>query len=149
MKKKKSFLYADKNVVSQKIKEAFSSVLPISLIVIILALTVAPVENGIMLSFLFGVFFTVTGMGLFTLGADKAMTPIGEYVGTNVVKSKKLWIIIPVFFLMGVLITVSEPDLQVLAGQLKETIDSTVLVFTVGAGVGFFLVVAFLRIVSE
>lgn len=147
LKKKKSFLYADKNVVSQKIKEAFSSVLPISLIVIILALSVAPVENGIMLSFLFGVFFTVTGMGLFTLGADKAMTPIGEYVGTNVVKSKKLWIIIPVFFLMGVLITVSEPDLQVLAGQLKETIDSTVLVFTVGAGVGFFLVVAFLRIV--
>ena len=114
--KRKSFFYADKNVVSLKIKEAFSSVLPISLIVIFLALTIAPVENDIMLSFLLGVVFTVLGMGIFTLGADKAMTPIGEYVGVSVVKKKKIWIIMPVFFIMGVLITVSEPDLQVLAG---------------------------------
>ena len=147
MRRKGNFLYTDRTVVSSKIKEAFSSVLPISVIVLILSVTVAPVENGVMLSFLLGVAFTVLGMGLFTLGADTAMTPIGEYVGTTVVKSKKLWIILPVFFVMGVLITVSEPDLQVLAGQLKETVDSTVLIFTVGAGVGLFLVVAFLRIV--
>lgn len=147
MRRKGNFLYTDRTVVSSKIKEAFSSVLPISVIVLILSVTVAPVENGVMLSFLLGVAFTVLGMGLFTLGADTAMTPIGEYVGTTVVKSKKLWIILPVFFVMGVLITVSEPDLQVLAGQLKETVNSTVLVFTVGAGVGLFLVVAFLRIV--
>lgn len=147
--KRKSFFYADKNVVSLKIKEAFSSVLPISLIVIFLALTIASVENDIMLSFLLGVVFTVLGMGIFTLGADKAMTPIGEYVGVSVVKTKKIWIILPVFFIMGVLITVSEPDLQVLAGQLKETIDSNVLLFTVGGGVGFFLVIAFLRMVLK
>lgn len=142
-------MYTDKTVVSQKIKEAFSSVLPISIIVLILAVTVAPVDTDIMLAFLLGVVFTVVGMGLFTLGADTAMTPIGEYVGMSVVKTKKMWIIVPVFFIMGVLITVSEPDLQVLAGQLKETIPSTALILTVGVGVGFFLVVAFLRIVFK
>lgn len=149
MKKRNNFLYTDKTVVSQKIKEAFSSVLPISVIVLILAVTVAPVDTDLMFAFLLGVVFTVVGMGLFTLGADTAMTPIGEYVGMSVVKTKKMWIIVPVFFIMGVLITVSEPDLQVLAGQLKETIPSTALILTVGVGVGFFLVVAFLRIVFK
>lgn len=149
MKKRNHFLYTDKSIVSQKIKEAFSSVLPISIIVLILAVTVAPVDTDVMLAFLLGVVFTVVGMGLFTLGADTAMTPIGEYVGMSVVKTKKMWIIVPVFFIMGVLITVSEPDLQVLAGQLKETIDDTVLILTVGVGVGFFLVIAFLRIVFK
>ena len=142
--KRKSFFYADKNVVSLKIKEAFSSVLPISLIVIFLALTIAPVENDIMLSFLLGVVFTVLGMGIFTLGADKAMTPIGEYVGVSVVKTKKIWIIMPVFFIMGVLITVSEPDLQVLAQQVPSIPNMTLILF-VAVGVGIFLVIALLR----
>lgn len=149
MKKRNYFLYTDRTIVSQKIKEAFSSVLPIAVIVIILSFTVAPVDSGLMLAFLLGVVFTVVGMGLFTLGADTAMTPIGEYVGMSVVKTKKMWIILPVFFIMGLLITVSEPDLQVLAGQLKESINNTVLIVTVGAGVGFFLVVAFLRMVFK
>ena len=149
MKKKSSFFLFDKTIIFQKINEAFASVLPISIIVIILAVTIAPVDSGLMLSFLLGVFFTVVGMGLFTLGADKAMTPIGEYVGMSVVKTKKMWIILPVFFIMGVLITVSEPDLHVLAGQLAETINSTVLIFTVGIGVGVFLVIAFLRVILK
>ncbi len=149
MKKRRTFFYTDRSVVSEKIKEAFSSVLPISIIVLLLSVTVAPVSTDMMLSFLLGVVFTVTGMGLFTLGADTAMTPIGGYVGENVVKTKRLWIILPVFFIMGVLITVSEPDLQVLAGQLKDTINSTVLIVTVGVGVGVFLVIAFLRIVLK
>lgn len=149
MKKKKTFFYADRSILLVKIKEAASSILPVAIIILILSVGLATVYSDMLVTFLVGVFCTVVGMGLFTLGADTAMTPIGEYVGRNVVKSKKLWIILPVFFIMGVLITVSEPDLQVLAGQLADTIDDLVLMFTVGAGVGLLLVVAFLRIVFK
>ncbi len=139
----------DRTIIAEKVKEAFSSVLPISVIVLILCFTFVPLESGTLLSFVTGVILVVIGMGLFTLGADTAMTPIGEYVGTTVMKSKRIWIIAPVCFIVGVLITVSEPDLQVLASQLSETIEFWTLIITVGVGVGVFLVVAFLRIVLK
>lgn len=139
----------NKSIINEKVKEAFSSVLPISAIVFVLCFTVVPLESGTLLSFILGVLFVVVGMGLFTLGADAAMTPIGEYVGTTVMRSKKIWIIAPVCFIVGVLITVSEPDLQVLAKQLVETIDFWTLILTVGVGVGVFLAIAFLRIVLK
>ena len=147
MKNKLNFIRADRTVVSEKIKEAFSSVLPITLIVLALGVSVAPISSGLLLSFIVGAFMVVVGMGFFTIGADTAMTPIGEYVGTSVMRTKKLWIIIPICFIVGVMITVSEPDLQVLAGQLAKTIDPWLLVIAVGVGVGAFLVIAFLRIV--
>lgn len=147
--KKKFVLRMARTATADKIKEAFSSVMPITLIVLVLCVTVAPIESGTFLAFILGAVFTVTGIGLFTLGADTAMTPIGEYVGTAVVKTKKIWLIVPVLFVVGVLITVAEPDLQVLAGQLSETVNNMVLLFTVGIGVGIFLAVAFLRIVLK
>ncbi len=144
-----NFIRADKTIISEKVKEAFSSVLPITLIVLALCVTIAPIESGVFLAFILGAFFVIVGMGLFTLGADTAMTPIGEYVGTSVMRTKKLWIIVPVCFIVGVLITVSEPDLQVLAGQLSNTINPWTLILAVGVGVGVFLVIAFLRIVLK
>ena len=146
---KKFRLGKDRTIIAEKVKEAFSSVLPISVIVLILCFTIVPLESGILLSFITGVFLVVVGMGLFTLGADTAMTPIGEYVGTSVMKTKKIWIIAPICFIVGVLITVSEPDLQVLATQLSNTINFWTLIITVGVGVGFFLSIAFLRIVLK
>ncbi len=147
MKTRRAFIRADKTIISEKIKEAFSSVLPIALIVLVLAFTVCPIDSGVFLAFILGTLLVVVGIGLFSLGADIGMTPIGQYVGVTVVKSKKLWIILPVYFIVGVLITVSEPDLQVLATQLGGVVDKNVLLFAVGAGVGVFLVIAFLRIV--
>ncbi len=147
MKKFLGYFSADKSIISQKVREAFSSVFPISLIVLALCFSVAPIESGMFLAFIAGAFLVVFGMGLFTLGADTAMTPIGEYVGKTVMASKKLWIIIPVCFIVGVLITISEPDLQVLAGQLASTMDKNLLIVSIGVGVGLFLVVAFLRII--
>ncbi len=138
-----------KTVITEKIKEAFSSVMPITLIVLILSVTIVPLETDKFLGFIIGALLTVVGIGLFTLGADTGMTPIGEYVGNATVKSKKLWIIVPVFFIVGVCITIAEPDLQVLAGQLAGTINSWILLIAVGIGVGLFLVVAFLRIVLK
>lgn len=144
-----SFIRADRTIISEKVKEAFTSVLPITLIVLALSVTVAPIESGVMLAFVLGALMVVVGMGLFTLGADTAMTPIGEYVGTSVMRTKKIWIIIPVCFIVGVMITVAEPDLQVLAGQLAKTINPWLLIIAVGVGVGAFLVIAFLRIVLK
>ena len=147
MKKRGYFLSQDKTIISQKVKEAFSSVLPITAIVLALCFTIAPIDSGMFLAFIVGALLVTVGMGLFTLGADTAMTPIGEYVGTSVMKTKKIWFIIPVCFLVGVLITISEPDLQVLAVQLAKTMNQWTLILTVGVGVGVFLVIAFLRIV--
>ncbi len=146
---KKKGLYVDKTIINAKIKEAFSSIFPIFLIVLLLTVTIIPVENGLLLSFVFGAFLTIVGIGLFTLGADTAMTPIGEYVGKTVINSKKLWIIFPAFFFVGIFITISEPDLSVLATQLAGSVNNWVLLITVGVGVGVFLVVAILRIVLK
>lgn len=140
---------ARKNLISSKIKESFTSVFPITLIVLFLSITIAPVDSSTFLAFVVGAFFVTVGIGLFTLGADASMTPIGNYVSKAVIKSKKLWIILPVFFILGVFITISEPDLQILSGQLSKTIDKWTLLITVGVGVGVFLVVGFLRIVLK
>jgi hypothetical protein len=115
----------------------------------VLIFTLTPVDNGTFLAFILGALCVIFGTGLFTLGADIAMTPIGEYVGVSIVKTKRLWLIIPMYFIVGVLITISEPDLLVLAGQLRETIGEWVLIIAIGVGVGGFLVIAFLRIVLK
>lgn len=149
MKRRHGFLLHDKTIISNKVKEAFSSVLPITIIVLALCFTVVPLESGMFLAFIVGALLVIVGMGLFTLGADTAMTPIGEYVGTSVMRTKKIWFIVPVCFVVGVLITISEPDLQVLATQLSKTMQPWTLIIAVGVGVGVFLVVAFLRIVLK
>ena len=91
----------------------------------------------------------IVGMGLFNVGADMAMTPIGTHVGSGLTKSKKLWLLIISCFLMGLLITVAEPDLSVLATYVKGMIDKTALIATVGIGVGLFLIIALLRMVFK
>ncbi len=131
----------------EKIKESAISVLPILLIVTLLCLTVVPVSTDLLLSFLLGSLMIIIGMGLFSLGAERFMTPVGTGIGTSLAKSKKLWIILPVSFFLGLAITVSEPDLQVLA-QTVPHIDTFVLILTVGVGVGFFLSVCMFRILS-
>ncbi|MBE5756859.1 MAG: DUF1538 domain-containing protein [Clostridiales bacterium] len=147
--KKRAFFINDKSIIFEKVKEACVSVLPIAGIVLLLCFSITPIDSGLFLAFLLGVFLVVIGMGLFTLGADTAMTKIGEYVGVSVMKTKKIWIIMPICFLVGVLITISEPDLQVLAGQLANTIDPWVLIITIGVGVGVFLVIAVLRVLLK
>lgn len=128
-----------------KIKESLSSVLPVVGVVFLLCFTIAPVPSGVMTAFMIGTMLLICGMGLFTLGADLAMTPMGEYVGSSTVKSRRLWFIIAVSFVVGILITVSEPDLTVLAEQVP-TVPNLVLILAVALGVGLFLVAAMLRI---
>ena len=111
----------------------------------LLCLFVTPLESSLMLAFLIGTGMIIVGMGLFTLGAETSMTVIGNRIGAALTKSKKLWLILMVSFILGVAVTVSEPDLQVLAQSVPH-IDSTVLIVTVGVGVGFFLTICMLRI---
>ena len=128
----------------EKLLEALKAVLPIIGIVLVLCFSVAPISPSILLCFLLGAVMIVLGMMFFTLGAEASMTPMGERVGTSVTRSRSLPIIIGMGFLLGFLITISEPDLQVLAGQVPA-VPGMVLILSVAAGVGAFLVLALLR----
>ncbi len=132
-------------MLAEKLKEAAASVLPVSAIVAVLCLTLAPVDVGLMLSFLLGSLLLIVGMGLFTLGAEMSMSRIGNLIGAKMTKSRKLWFILLVSFLLGVAITMAEPDLQVLATNVPA-IDKTLLVVTVSVGVGLFLMLCMVRI---
>jgi len=131
-----------------KLKESLISVLPIAVIVLIISFTpLAPLSATEQITFAVCAVFLILGIGLFNLGADLAMTPMGEHVGTGLTKSKKVIVLVSVCFIMGVLITVAEPDLSVLAKQVSDVMNNTVLIVTVGVGVGLFLVVSVLKIV--
>ena len=131
-----------------KIKEALISALPITAIVYILALTPwFHFTAAELISFTVGAVMLILGIGLFNLGADLAMTPMGTTVGSGLSKQRKLSLLLSVCFVLGMLITIAEPDLQVLATQVGAVMNGTVLVYAVGLGVGAFLVVAVLRIV--
>ena len=129
----------------EKIKESLASVLPITVIVLLLSVTFVPMEVGTFVLFLTGAFLLILGMGLFQLGVEMSMTPLGQGVGRRLVKQKSLWVIGFISFVMGMIITISEPDLQVLANQVAS-VPNQVLIYTVAVGVGIFTVAAVLRI---
>ncbi|MBQ2887534.1 MAG: DUF1538 domain-containing protein [Firmicutes bacterium] len=131
-----------------KIQEALVSALPITAIVYILALTpLFEMSQVELITFTVGAVLLVLGIGLFNLGADLAMTPMGAHVGSGLSRQKKLGLLLTVCFVLGMLITIAEPDLQVLANQVSAVMNGTVLIYAVGIGVGAFLVVAILKIV--
>ena len=133
-------------VFKKPLHESLTSVLPVMLIVLVLCFTIAPVPNNAMVAFLLGGVMLIAGMGLFTLGSEMSMIPLGQAVGSEITRRKKVWIITVVGFLIGMIITVAEPDLQVLANQVPA-IENNVIIWSVAVGVGVFLVIALLRIV--
>lgn len=137
-----------RTILFAKVKESLASVLPIATIVFILCFTIIPVPTDLLMTFVVGVVMVIIGMGMFTLGADLSMTPVGEHIGSAVTRSRKLWFIVLMCFLVGAIVTISEPDLQVLAEQVPN-IPNQVIVLSVAAGVGLFLVVAMLRILFK
>ena len=135
-----------RSVLRGKLREALSSVLPLALIILLLCLTVAPLEAGVFLGFLVGCVLLTLGIGFFSLGSEVAMTPMGDYIGAEMAKSRKILVVILMSFCIGALITVSEPDLQVLA-KYVPTVDAPIMIISVATGVGAFLVFAMLRVV--
>ena len=135
-------------ILKEKIMEAFSSVLPITIIVLAISIVFTPMPSGTILMFMAGAALLIVGMGFFMLGADMAMMPMGEGVGIELTKRSNLLLIFPVVFVIGFIISVAEPDLQVL-GRQTPTIPGWILISAVSIGVGLFLVIAVLRILFK
>jgi len=134
----------------EKIKEALISVLPITLIVVFLNFT--PLINFSfkeIFVFVISALLLILGIGLFNLGADLAMTPMGTHVGSGLTKSKSIFLLLFVSFLLGLFITIAEPDLSVLASQVENVMNPTLLVVMIGIGVGLFLVIGVLKILFK
>ena len=133
-----------------KIREALLSALPVTVVVYLLSLTpILDLTAVELITFTVGAVLLVLGIGLFSLGADIAMTPMGTQVGSGLSRQRKLGLLCGVCFLLGMLITIAEPDLQVLANQVSTVMNGTVLICCVGLGVGAFLVLSILKIVFQ
>ncbi len=133
-----------------KIREALVSTLPITMLVYLVAiLPDFSFSRTEMVSFTIGAVLLILGIGFFNMGADIAMTPMGVHVGSGLSRQKTVGLLLAVCFALGMLITIAEPDLQVLANQVSSVMSGKLLVYTVGFGVGAFLVVAILRIIFK
>lgn len=122
---------------------------PIALVILVLILIFLPFNLYNIILFLISTSFLVLGMGLFSLGAEIAMLPIGEAMGSYLVKKRRLFLMIAFVFLMGILITITEPGVVVLAGQIGDSIPTEVLILTIALGVGLFFVISLLRILFK
>ena len=137
-------------VLLKKIQEALFSVLPVAAIVCLLNLTPLVHFSGLEIGiFLASAVFLILGIGLFSMGADMAMSPMGEHAGAGLTKSKKIFLLLGVCFLMGLLITVAEPDLTVLANQVSDVLNGTLLIVAVGVGVGLFLLLSVVKMICH
>ena len=133
-----------------KILEALISALPITVIVYVIALTpLFNISRTELITFSIGAVLLILGIGLFNMGADLAMTPMGSYVGSGLSGQHRMWLLLIVCFVLGLLITIAEPDLQVLAEQVDGVINGQLLIYTIGIGVGGFLVVSVLKTVLK
>ena len=132
----------------EKTRESLTAVLPITAIVLIVSIVLVPMEIGTISMFFVGAIMLILGMGFFQLGAEMAMIPIGEGIGVQISKTKRIIGIVAIVLITGVIVTIAEPDLQVLADQVPS-ISSVVLIGAVAAGVGIFLVMAVLRVIFK
>jgi len=126
------------------IKESVTSVLPIALIVLILSISIVPLNPGVLVMFIFGTVMLILGMSFFTVGSTISMEPLGDGIGKSLGKIKFILIPLAICFVLGFFITVSEPDLQVLAEQVPS-IENLLLIGCVGVGVGIFLCISLIR----
>ena len=129
----------------EKIKEACASVMPIALITLVLSFTLCPLPNDIFLAFIIGTCLLIVGLGLFAVGAELSMSRIGGHIGVNLTRSKKITVIAIISLIVGVLITISEPDLHVLSSYTGD--QKFIFILAVAIGLGISLVAAVLRII--
>lgn len=135
----------------EKCRESVISVIPVVILVLLLHLTVAPLGDDLP-KFLTGAALFIVGLGLFLVGADIGVLPVGQKVGSTLTGKRNLALMLAVGFVVGFIITVAEPDVQVLAAQVTgvaPVIDPMALVCIIAAGVGFFVAVAMGRIIFQ
>ena len=139
------------NVLLEKVKEVLSSVLPITLIVLLLNFVITPLETPLLLRFIIGAFFIVIGLSIFLFGVDIGITPIGNLMGSNLTKMNKIWIIAVAGVVLGFFISIAEPDLHILAGQVdfvtSGLISKISILIVVSIGIAILLSLGLIRIV--
>lgn len=130
-----------------KMKESLISVLPIAAIVLLLSFSMAHLSSSTLARFGIGCLFVIVGMMIFGAGADISMIPIGEAVGIGITKTRNIYSIVAISFVIGAIITIAEPDLSVLAGSLDPYINKWLLICLVAIGVGVFLAISMVRVI--
>ncbi|NBG87826.1 DUF1538 domain-containing protein [Isachenkonia alkalipeptolytica] len=139
------------NIFSEKIKEVFFAILPITLIVVILRLTIVPIDNHLMGKFLLGSVFILFGLTLFLIGVDLGIAPLGSLLSSVITKKNKLWLVITAAFVLGFIISIAEPGLLILGNQIDAltagVISSFTILTVVSLGIGVFMILGFLRLI--
>ena len=135
-----------KIIIKSKFYESLTSILPIAAIVMVLGVTLTPMGTDVFLLFLLGVLCLIAGLTVFTMGAEMSMQPLGAKIGSWLAKSNSAWLAAFISFLIGILVTISEPDLQILAEQVAG-VENLLLILVISLGVGIFLTFAILRII--
>ena len=139
------------SVLLQKTKESMYSVIPIVILVLILNFTISPLELGQLIKFLLGALLIILGLSIFLLGVELGIDQIGQHMGSAIAKSNKIWIVVIAGVLLGFIISVAEPDLQILAGQVDAVTSGLItklsIVIIVSIGIAFLLSLGLVRIV--
>lgn len=139
------------NLLAMKFKEVLFAVLPITIIVLILHFSLTPLEPFLLFRFIIGAVLIIIGLSIFLLGVDVGITPIGQSMGAALAKSNKVWIIGIAGLLLGFFISIAEPDLHILAGQVDGVtsgqISKSSIVIVVSIGIGLLIAAGLLRIV--
>ncbi len=138
------------NVIVSKFKEVLFSVLPITVLVLILNFTVSPIDTTLIIRFLIGSFFVVLGLTIFLIGVDIGITPLGGLTGTSFARSNKLWIVLIAGLILGFFISIAEPGLMVLANQVNLVTSGQIsgisILIIVSIGLAIMLSLGFLRV---
>ncbi|MGI5971658.1 MAG: DUF1538 domain-containing protein [Oscillospiraceae bacterium] len=138
------------NVIVSRLKEVLFSVLPITVIVLILNFTITPMDTVVIVRFLIASLLVVLGLTIFLLGVDIGITPLGDLTGTSIAKSNKLWKVLFAGLILGFLVSIAEPGLMVLAEQVdlvtSGQISKTVILIIVSTGLAVMLSLGFIRV---
>jgi hypothetical protein len=139
------------NIFTSKIKEIIFTVLPITIIVVILNFTVAPLETDALYRFFIGTILVILGLTLFLVGVDVGVMPFGKLIGSTLAKKNKLWLIIVGGLLLGFFISIAEPGLLVFANQVERATSGQISTFSlliiVSAGFAVMIALGCLRII--
>ena len=138
------------NILLKQLREVSLSVLPITILVIILNFSIVPVGNEMLIRYIIGAIFVILGLGIFLFGAHLGIGPIGNLMGETIAKTNNVYLVGILGFILGFLITIAEPDLQILANQVNMAsggiVSSSLILIVVSIGVGLMVGVGLLRI---
>ena len=141
------------DILLKQFKDVLFSVLPITALVTILNFTIVPIENEMLIRFIIGAFLVILGLGIFLFGAHVGITTIGSLMGETVAKSNKAISVGILGFILGFMITIAEPDLQILAQQVNSAsggiVPASLILIVVSVGVGIMVGIGLLRILYE